>query len=850
MKIYEESGSVQQQVGGGGFNPVQEPDVASAMERELRAGERRDQLFYNSVTQNNQYKVQEAEAVAERMNRDIDKNLKAISQFSQTATKILDQRTVDKINRDMEAAAQQAWIDPIYAEKETQQFEQDESKIEEGQTIMNEAAVKYEANGGSPIIGEGLRTQFTGRNRVAYERARMERLSYEFPSYYASKLSEINATQDPDVRAARELAVVNAFLRETGAAGTSPGMLNKYLMRNMRKVTSKAQLAWTTETEKGILAGRIDEAQSELWTGMTSGNISSASSDFLTKMQSLGKTPLEAKQELFKFLESNEGSLSREDINQLRTTPIDHPAGDTFGKVFGRELDALDGKVADNQNKMLERGAQERAAKSKDYENAAMEEITKLQQAGTPPSAEYLEQVRTIGREKGYDVSFIDDIKTAESLPLEVGKRKLESIWQKQGFLTPNDLKGVPAAVRQDKDVQNWLQTGNVLSGQTKDQKDAVETSTKRLANTISQLSFGDVKGVEYDRVERDVRRELNAQYVKNLSGTKYRNADGTLDYDAALSDAVDTVQQGAYDPTTQKGRKYGEPSTDIERATRGNSRYEQRIQVYKGELNKDPKFLSNNLFSTNAELDQAEKALNGQGGYPAAYEDLAAGQVNITPYDIAMAQMQKAGRKLEPQPVEEAVKSQDPGIQRLLNFKPNVNRTERAFTPNFNDPSVLSRNMKLSSTERGALDALARYESQNVGNYNAVNQIGTKGGHGVLGYSGHYNRLGGRDLTSMNVGEIMSLQASRPGMSNAEWIRQGRLHAVGRYQMIGPTFARVVQAMGIKPNQQFTPELQDQMGLWLLRNGGGGINQWVGPANYATASERDLIRRAQRGSN
>ena len=54
------------------------------------------------------------------------------------------------------------------------------------------------------------------------------------------------------------------------------------------------------------------------------------------------------------------------------------------------------------------------------------------------------------------------------------------------------------------------------------------------------------------------------------------------------------------------------------------------------------------------------------------------------------------------------------------------------------NDPSVLSRSLKLSSTERGALDALARYESQNVGNYNAVNQIGTKGGHGVLGHSGH----------------------------------------------------------------------------------------------------------------
>ena len=851
MRIYEESNPFQAKTGGGGFNPVQEPDVASAMERELRAGERRDQLYYNSLAQNDQQRVRNAQATAEKLNNDIDQNLKVLGQFSKTITGYIDNRTRAKIEQEMSAAAMKAWDDPLYADEETEKYDVEEGKIEEGQMIMNDAATKYEATGGSPIVGEGLRVGLTGRNRLAYERARMERLSYEFPTAYAQRLSYINGTQDPAVRAEREREVINDFMTRTGAIGTTPGMLNKYLMRNMRKVTSKAQLSWTTEKEKEILAGRVDEAQSELWTGMTSGNIDSASSNFLTKMQSLGKSPLEAKTELFKFLESNEEQLSTTSVDQLASTPIDHPAGDTFGKVFGKELDSLRGKVANNQNLMLQRNAQRREAAQEDFKNASMEEIESKLKEGEPPSAEYIAQVREIGRDKGYDTSFLDDVETAESIPLTVGKRKLESIWQKQGFLTPNDLKGVPAALRQDKDVQSWLETGNVLSGQTKDQKDAVETSTKRLANTVSELAFGDVKGVEYDRVERDVRKELNAQYVKNLSGTKYRNADGTLDYDAALSDAVDTVQQGAYDSTTRKGRKYGEPSTDIERATRGNSRYNQRVKIYRNEVkSKGVDFFNETLFSSNAELDQAQKALNGQGGYPAVYEDLAAVSVDITPYDIAMAQAQKAGRKLDPQPVEEAVKSQDPGIRRLLNFKPNVNKTERAFTPNMNSPEVLSRNLKLSSTERGALDALARYESQNVGNYNAVNQIGTKGGHGVLGHSGHYNRLGGRDLTSMNVGEIMSLQASRPGMSNAEWIRQGRLHAVGRYQMIGPTFARVVQAMGIKPNQQFTPELQDQMGLWLLRNGGGGINQWVGPRTKATASERDLIRRAQRGSN
>ena len=848
MKIYESSGSVQQQVGGGGFNPVSEPDVASAMERELRAGERRDQMFYNSVTQNNQWKVQEAQQVAERMNNDIDKNLKAISQFSKTATTILDQRTVNKINQDMEAAAQQAWIDPIYAEKETQQFEQDEAKIEEGQGIMDQAAVKYEANGGSPVIGEALRTQFTGRNRVAYERARMERLSYEFPSYYAERLNDINATQDPDVRAAKELAVVNAFLRETGAVGASPGMMNKYLMRNMRKVTSKAQLAWTTEKEKQILSGRLDEAKSELWTGMTSGNISSSAEAFRTKLINLGKSPLEAKEELFKFLlsDENEVQLDDADIEALKATPIDHPAGDTYGKVFGREIDQLEGKVANNQDLVISRNAERRKADQANFENQFDELKASLN--GKVP-ADQLEQVREAAIDKGLDPSFLDNYKTAEAIPLESAKRKLESIWQKQGFLTPNDTKGMPAAVLQDSDVKKWLSDGSLRSGETKADSDAVEQTVKRVSNEIAELEAFEKQGIEYDRIENEVRKDINAQYMSNLQSGKYRNEDGSMNYSQALSDARETVFTQSQKSTQEGGKDYKKVASPIEIAQRGSSRYQQRVRVYKNQMLKDPAYLNNSLFSSNAELDQAQKALMNQGDFPGIYQDLAAGQVNVTPYDIAMAQLEKAGRKVEPEPVEEAVKAQSPELQRLLNFKPNANKTERAFTPNMNDPSVLSRNLKLSSTERGALDALARYESQNVGNYNAVNQIGTKGGHGVLGHSGHYSALGGRNLTSMSVGEIMNLQASRPGMSNAEWIRQGRLHAVGRYQMIGPTFARVVQAMGIKPNQQFTPELQDQMGLWLLRNGGGGINQWVGPANYATASERALIRRAQRGN-
>ena len=159
---------------------------------------------------------------------------------------------------------------------------------------------------------------------------------------------------------------------------------------------------------------------------------------------------------------------------------------------------------------------------------------------------------------------------------------------------------------------------------------------------------------------------------------------------------------------------------------------------------------------------------------------------------------------------------------------------------------SALAAVKPTNAVERAALDAIGYWESDSVGGYNAVNQIGRDGGHSTEGFSGDYNDLGQRNLTEMSVAEIMDLQARRPGMSDAEWIAQGRLHAVGRYQFIGSTFAEVVRRMGIPGTAIFTPALQDQMALWLLRNSVNGIGQWVGPNTNATPQQRSAINAAR----
>ena len=157
--------------------------------------------------------------------------------------------------------------------------------------------------------------------------------------------------------------------------------------------------------------------------------------------------------------------------------------------------------------------------------------------------------------------------------------------------------------------------------------------------------------------------------------------------------------------------------------------------------------------------------------------------------------------------------------------------------------------NTNISASDRDVLNVLGRWESDGVGKYNAVNQIGIKGGRAVLpgSHSGDIRQMsqhGGRALTDFTVGEIMDLQnnsGANRSLSNREWVDSGRLHAVGRYQFIGPTFAAEVQRQGISRDSKFTPELQDQMALSHLRYA-GSMRPWVGPSDHATPQERALV--------
>lgn len=162
--------------------------------------------------------------------------------------------------------------------------------------------------------------------------------------------------------------------------------------------------------------------------------------------------------------------------------------------------------------------------------------------------------------------------------------------------------------------------------------------------------------------------------------------------------------------------------------------------------------------------------------------------------------------------------------------------------------PGDLSFSLEIGEDEKAALAVLAKYESGAAG-YNAVNQGGSNGGRGILGFSGDITRADfnsdGIPLTEMTIGEIKARQSEEnPRQSWDQWFAAGKLHAVGRYQFIGNTLPGVASRAGFSDNMKFDKTVQDKMAIQLMKE--RGISPWVGPSDKATASERALVRKVQ----
>lgn len=99
----------------------------------------------------------------------------------------------------------------------------------------------------------------------------------------------------------------------------------------------------------------------------------------------------------------------------------------------------------------------------------------------------------------------------------------------------------------------------------------------------------------------------------------------------------------------------------------------------------------------------------------------------------------------------------------------------------------------------------------------------------------GYANRPGGQfegfNLTDMTVNQ--ALQFSNPSGPYAQSVRGqiGRVATpMGAYQVVGTTLRDAAKGLGLTGDERMTPELQDQIGMWIYQNQGPGAwEAWGG---------------------
>jgi hypothetical protein len=229
-------------------------------------------------------------------------------------------------------------------------------------------------------------------------------------------------------------------------------------------------------------------------------------------------------------------------------------------------------------------------------------------------------------------------------------------------------------------------------------------------------------------------------------------------------------------------------------------------------------------------DLEAAHKYLTtGRGDVPYIFKYLAEA-TTLSPLEVAGKQLEAAGYKgfKIPEIETKITDSDNEQVKRLLRYKNTPSRTLRA---SIEDPELVN-----------VLDVIASKESYSYGGYDAYNLGGSDNGYTAHdpGNSAEDNRFG-KPVSQLTVGEILKLHS------------QGRLHVVGRYQFIAPTFKEVVEGLRVPKNAVFNAQVQDAMALYRLRwrlnlqnSTTGLINEWRGLKFLKPAQLQQLLEDAQ----
>ena len=589
----------------------------------------------------------------------------------------------------------------------------------------------------------------------------------------------------------------------------NPALLNKHMFPAMRQAEARVGAGWTAQRTKRIQEERLESSNQNLSIGLRGGNIEASVQNYMTDVGgTLGSKA--AREGLVRQTELliKGGAISQGAAERLLNTQVQ--AADGSGLVSIRDIvPALSNYkqwFIDRDTKQYNNDRNADKIETQQYVDQFNEAAKKRsddpeKKRFTNDEIEKLKEdfKRDTGREPP---SVYDDYTTAQEHDNAQEQAEIEDILgpNGRGYLIESDLEGKSFATRNK--YNNRLKQDQAASIASTEFKGEAGKMADALAAVAFEGKIGkdDPKTPEYQNYVRRAKDAYDRYYRSEVHK-------GETPGQAHLN-ALDQMERNGEKGTYTKADQVG-PTVAVQRQVKSADDWLNQGGAWKGEV----------IPGTDKALKSLKDQIGNKGPLqiPQAYKAIASTRKDMTAWDLANAQLkayQKANGDANPKGLTPNGKNYaeaiSPEINRLLTFKPTINRTRRAIAD--------------SGDQRAFLNLIASEESAGHGDYDAYNLGGSNNGNTPHG-SGDSNDLTfGKPLTQMTVGEVIALQNT------------GQIHATGRYQFVKGTLSETVERAGIGMDEIYGPEIQDALAMsranWR-KEGNGGItglrNEWVG---------------------
>ena len=265
----------------GGFNPIEQVDLAPAIQAEQERQMAPERARLQEIAANDKVRIQND---AGQYGRD----LQALGEFSETlATQMVEYQEKEN-EKAQQRGIMQAFTDGVPLEKR-QALDQGEAELKTVGTALQKDAADAEANGASVFTGEKIR-QLSGWEKYGYYKGKMQIGAQGFPLFIqqnadggengkyririGEKLITLNTAKTPEEASAVLSKMVQGYL--TPYSGFNPTMVDKYLLTPMRASMQQQMVLFSQKRGAEIKAERkADRLDGFIWTLDIAGHLES-----------------------------------------------------------------------------------------------------------------------------------------------------------------------------------------------------------------------------------------------------------------------------------------------------------------------------------------------------------------------------------------------------------------------------------------------------------------------------------------------------------------------------------------------------------------------------------------------